>query len=78
MLESGSHIDKALKVAIAEMYLLGVSTRRVSEVMEQLCGFEVSSTQVSCLTAELDETFAQWGQRHLPPIAHLIVDATYI
>ena len=67
MLESGSHVDKALKVAIAEMYLLGVSTRRVSEVMEQLCGLEVSLTQVSRLTAELDETFAQWGQ----PFQHL-------
>jgi putative transposase len=59
MLESGSRVDRALKVAVAEMYLQGVSTRRVTKVMEQLCGLEVSSTQVSRLTAQLDETFTQ-------------------
>jgi len=78
MLESGSRVDRALKTAIAEMYLQGVSTRRVTKIMEQLCGLEVSSTQVSRLTAELDETFTQWRERPLPEIAHLIVDATYI
>lgn len=78
MLESGSRVDRALKSAVAEMYLQGVSTRRVTKVMEQLCGLEVSSTQVSRLTAELDETFRQWRERPLPEIAHLIVDATYI
>jgi transposase-like protein len=78
MLESGSRVDRALKVAVAEMYLQGVSTRRVTKVMEQLCGLEVSSTQVSRLTAQLDETFTQWRERLLPEIAHLIVDATYI
>jgi putative transposase len=46
--------------------------------MEQLCGLEVSSTQVSRLTAQLAETFTQWRERPLPEIAHLIVDATYI
>ena len=78
MLESGSRVDRALKAAVAEMYLQGVSTRRVTKVMEQLCGLEVSSTRVSRLTAELDETFTQWRERPLPEIAHLIVDATYI
>ena len=78
MLESGSRSDRALKVAIAEMYLQGVSTRGVTKVMEKLCGFEVSSTQVSRLTAKLDETFELWRARALPEIAHLIIDATYI
>lgn len=78
MLETGSRVDRALKAAVAEMYLQGVSTRRVSAVMEKLCGLEVTSTQVSRLTAELDETFSQWRNRELPEIAHLIVDATYI
>jgi transposase-like protein len=78
MLESGSRVDRALKTAIAEMYLQGVSTRRVTKVMEQLCGLEVSSTQVSRLTADLDHTFKKWRGRPLPEIAHLIVDATYI
>ena len=78
LLESGSRVDRALKAAIAEMYLQGVSTRRVTKVMEKLCGLEVSSTQVSRLTAELDETFAQWRERRLPEIANVIIDATYI
>jgi transposase-like protein len=46
LLEKGSRIDQALKSAIAEMYLQGVSTRRVKHVMAELCGMEVSSTQV--------------------------------
>ena len=78
LFEQGSRVDRSLKAAIAEMYLQGVSTRRVSAVMEKLCGLEVTSTQVSRLTAELDETFEQWRTRPLPEIAHLFVDATYI
>ena len=78
ILESGSRVDRALKVAVAEMYLLRVSTRHVTKVMERLCGLEVSSTQVSRLTAELDTSFKQWRERPLPQIAHLVVDATYI
>lgn len=78
MLESGSRSDRSLKVAIAEMYLQGVSTRRVTKVMEKMCGLSVSSTQVSKLTAELDETFELWRNRALPEIAHMIIDATYI
>lgn len=78
MLESGSRSDRSLKAAIAEMYLQGVSTRRVTQVMEKMCGLSVSSTQVSNLTAELDETFELWRNRALPEIAHMIIDATYI
>ncbi len=78
ILESGSRSDRSLKVAIAEMYLQGVSTRRVTKVMEKLCGLKVSSTQVSRLTAKLDETLDLWRKRPLPEIAHLIIDATYI
>ncbi|MCH7229161.1 IS256 family transposase, partial [Haloferula sp. A504] len=78
LLETGSRIDRALKAAIAEMYLQGVSTRRVTEVMKKLCGLEVTSTQVSRLTAELDEEFEKWRNRALPAILYLILDATYI
>jgi len=78
MLESGSRSDRSLKVTIAEMYLQGVSTRRVTKVMEKMCGLSVSSTQVSKLTAELDETFELWRNRPLPEIANMIIDATYI
>lgn len=78
LLEKGSRIDQALKSAIAEMYLQGVSTRRVKHVMAQLCGMEVTSTQVSRLTAKLDESLEKWRNRPLPEISHLLLDATYI
>ena len=54
LLESGSRTDRSLKAAIAEMYLQGVSTRRVSKVLEELCGLDITSNQVSRLTADLD------------------------
>jgi len=78
LLETGSRTERSLKTAIAAMYLQGVSTRRVTKVMEQLCGLEVTSTQVSRLTAELDGEFEKWRTRPLPEISHLILDATYI
>jgi transposase-like protein len=77
LLEKGSRSDRSLKAAISSMYLQGVSTRRVSAVMGELCGFEVSSTQVSNLTAELDGEFEKWRNRPLPEISHLFADGTY-
>lgn len=78
LLESGSRVERSLKAAIAEMYIQGVSTRRVTKVVEQLCGLEITSTQVSRLTRELDEEFEAWRNRPLPEIAYLILDATYL
>ena len=57
-LEKGLRSERALKLALAEMYVQGVSTRKVAAITEQLCGTEISSTQVSRATAELDEQFA--------------------
>lgn len=76
-LERGQRSEKALSVAIAEMYLQGVSTRRVTTVLETLCGLEVTSTQVSRATTELDPMLEAWRNRPIPPIAHLILDARY-
>ena len=76
MLETKARADRSLKVAIAEMYLQGVSMMRVTKVMEEMCGLPVSSTQVSRLTAELDETLELWRKSPLPEITHLIIDAT--
>ena len=59
-LEKGVRSERALKVAIAEMYVQGVSTRRVTEVMQQLCGLEVSSTQVSRASKLLDDELSAW------------------
>lgn len=76
--EGGSRSEKALKVAIAQMYLEGVSTRRVQDITEKLCGYEISSAQVSRVTQELDGQFEQFRNRPIGEICYLIVDATYL
>src|SRR3990167_8866711 len=75
--ERGARSEQSLKVSMAEMYLQGVSTRKVSKIFEELCGFEVSSTQVSEATKKLDVTFKEWRERPLGYFQHLIVDAIY-
>ena len=77
-LEKGSRSEKALKLTIAQMYLEGVSTRRVQDITEKLCGYEVSSTQVSRVTQELDGQFEQFRNRPIGEICYLIVDAIYL
>lgn len=77
-IEKGSRSEKALKVAIAEMYLSGVSTRRVAGITEKLCGYEVSSTQVSRVTQALDEEFSKFRNRPIGEIAYMIMDALYL
>ncbi len=64
-LEQGGRSERALKLARAEMYVPGVSTRKLAAITEQLCGFEVSSTQVSRAAAELDAVLAAWRSRPL-------------
>lgn len=76
-LERGVRSERALKLALAEMYVQGVSTRKVTQVLEQLCGLEVSSTQVSRCAALLDEELQRWRQRPLGEILYLILDARY-
>ncbi len=76
-LEKGIRSERALKLAIAEMYVQGVSTRKVTEVMQQLCGLEVSSTQVSRATQSLDEELKAWRQRPIGEIRYLVLDARY-
>ncbi len=67
-----------MKVAIAQMYLEGVSTRRVQDITEKLCGYEISSTQVSRVTQELDAQFEQFRNRPIGTICYLLVDAIYL
>jgi putative transposase len=76
-LEKGIRSERALKLAIAEMYVKGVSTRKVTDVMQQLCGLDVSSSQVSRATQLLDEELTAWRQRPLGEIPYLILDARY-
>jgi putative transposase len=77
-IEKGSRSEKALKLAIAQMYLEGVSTRRVQDITERLCGYEISSTQVSRVTQELDEHFEKFRSRPLGEVCYLLVDALYL
>lgn len=76
-LEKGLRSERALKLALAEMYVAGVSTRKVARITEELCGFEVSSTQVSRCAALLDEELAAWRSRPLGAYAYVVLDARY-
>ena len=76
-LEKGCRSERALKVAIAEMYVKGISTRRVTGVLEKMCGLEISSTQVSRASEMLDEELGKWRNRKLGEYPYLILDAHY-
>jgi transposase-like protein len=76
-LEKGTRSERALKLALAEMYVQGVSTRKVAAITEQLCGFSVSSSQVSQAAAELDAVLEAWRTRPLGVFPYLYLDARY-
>jgi len=76
-LEKGERSERALKLAMAEMYIKGVTTRKVSGVLEKLCGLEFSSMDVSRASKLLDEELGQWRNRTLGPVEYLILDARY-
>lgn len=76
-LERGLRSERALKLAVAEMYLQGVSTRKVKAITEELCGVNISSTEVSRATQLLDEELQTWRDRPLGKIPYLILDARY-
>lgn len=76
-LEKGLRSERALTLTLAEMYVQGVSTRKVKAITEQLCGIEISATQVSRASAELDQVLQAWRERPLGEIRYLYVDAVY-
>jgi transposase-like protein len=76
-LEKGVRSERALKLAVAEMYVQGVSTRKVQAVMETLCGLNVSSAEVSRAAKLLDEELEKWRRRPLGQFPYLILDARY-
>jgi transposase-like protein len=76
-LERGVRSEQALHLAMAEMYIQGVSTRKVTTIIETLCGHQVTSSQVSACTAKLDEELTRWRERPLGAFAYLIFDARY-
>src|SRR5215204_5772870 len=71
--------ERALLVACGEMYFQGVSTRNVRDVLEAMCGGEVSAMTVSRVAAEVDEKLAAFRDRRLDGVAYpyLMVDARY-
>jgi transposase-like protein len=76
-LEKGVRSERALKLAVAEMYVQGVSTRKVAAITEQLCGTQISSAQVSRAAAALDAELKAWRDRPLGETPYLILDARY-
>jgi transposase-like protein len=77
-IEKGSRSERALKLAVAEMYLKGVSTRKVDAITQELCGMNFTSTQVSRATKELDAEFEIFRNRMLGGFEYLFLDATYL
>ncbi len=70
--------EKALCLALMEMYVEGVSTRKVKEVTETLCGTSFSKSLVSSLAGSLDAELKAWRERRLEAAyPYLFVDARY-
>jgi len=71
--------ERALLIACAEMYFQGVSTRKVQNVLEQMCDGEISSATVSRIASELDEKLSDFRRRSLKATEYpyLHIDARY-
>jgi transposase-like protein len=70
--------EQAFLLTLQEMYLAGVSTRKVRQITEELCGYEISASSVSRAVRRLDEDLTVWRNRRLSePYPYLIVDARY-
>jgi putative transposase len=76
-LEKGLRSERALVTTLAEMYVQGVSTRKVKAITEELCRVEISAMQVSRAAAQLDAVLQEWRERPLGEITYLYVDARY-
>jgi putative transposase len=70
--------EKALVAALAEMYVQGVSTRKVKAITEELCGHSFPAAAISAINVRLDEELAQFAGRRLDEAyPYLILDARY-
>jgi len=72
--------EKALIASMLEMYISGVSTRKVSQIVEELCGKSVSKSFVSSLTEQLDPLVSEWQNRSLSDTVfpYIMTDVIYI
>ena len=75
----GRSSEQAMNLALAEMYVQGVSGRKVIHVLQKLVGPEIniSSTQISRCVAKLDEGLAAWRSRALGATPYVVLDARY-
>lgn len=76
-LERGTRSDRAIRMAVAEMYVKGVSTRKVQSVFEELCDVDITAEQVSRAMRELDGELESWRNRPIGAVKVLFADATY-
>lgn len=77
VLERGQRHERALVLSLAEMYVQGIATRRVTEVLETMCGCAVSAEQVSKAAALLDDDLEKWRNRPIGCVRALVLDAFY-
>ena len=76
-LERGTRCERALKMAVAEMYVKGVSTRKVQAVFDRLCDVNITADQVSRAMREMDDELDAWRNRPIGAVRALFLDATY-
>lgn len=70
--------EKALVAALVEMYVQGVSTRKVRAISEELCGHEFSASTISELNKKLDAELERFASQPLTgEYPYLILDARY-
>ena len=71
--------EKALVIALMQMYIKGISTRKVSSVTEKLCGTSFSSSTISSISSRLDSQIKAWKARPVKKkYPYLLADTTYI
>lgn len=66
-----------MTLAVAEMYVQGVSIRKITAIVEEFCGLDLTSMQVSRAAAKLDEQLGAWRNRPIGEITYLMPDARY-
>jgi transposase-like protein len=76
-LEKGIRSERALLMTLAEMYVQGVSTRKVAAIIEKIYGTQISASQVSRATKHLDEELEAWRNRPIGEIVYLYLDARF-
>jgi putative transposase len=70
--------EKSLVLAITEMYFFGVSTRKIEGITQELCGINISKSQVSELAKRVDEELNEWRNRMLTgTYEYMVLGARY-